>query len=86
MGQDHWEEIDLGASGANYGWNVFEGPAVFAGGALSGGPPIYSYPHNPADTGNAIVGGYVYHGPGEALQGRYFFADYMTARYGPCDQ
>lgn len=83
VGEDRWEEIDLGSSGANYGWNVFEGPAVYAGGPVSGGRlsgPIYSYPHPPGGPGDAIIGGYVYHGPGNALQGQYFFADYVTGQ------
>lgn len=82
-GQDHWEEVDLGAPGANYGWNVFEGPAIYAGGTISGGSltgPVYAYPHQPGGTGNAIIGGYVYDGPGDALQGQYFFADYVTSQ------
>ena len=31
VGQNQWEEIDLGQIGANYGWNVFEGPAACSG-------------------------------------------------------
>ena len=50
VGQDTWEEIDIGQNGANYGWNHFEGPALFPGGdAISTGPvvaPIYSYDHS----------------------------------------
>ena len=78
VGQDHWEEIDIGANGANYGWNVFEGPDPYAGGSISAGtltPPIYSYDHT---VGHSITGGYVYRGPGEGLQGDYFFADFVA--------
>ena len=78
VGQDHWEEIDIGQKGANYGWNTFEGPAPFPGGdPLTGGPavaPIYAYDHT---VGHSITGGYVYRGEGEALQGQYFFADFI---------
>ena len=78
VGQDHWEEIDIGQNGANYGWNTFEGPDLSPGGdPLTGGPavaPIYAYDHT---VGHSITGGYVYRGEGEALQGQYFFADFV---------
>jgi glucose/arabinose dehydrogenase len=81
VGQDTWEEIDIGQKGANYGWNHFEGPALFPGGdAISTGPvvaPIYSYDHT---VGHSITGGYVYHGDGDALQGQYFFADFVQGK------
>jgi glucose/arabinose dehydrogenase len=83
VGQDTWEEIDIGQNGANYGWNHFEGPALYPGppnptDPISTGPvvaPIYSYNHN--GTNASITGGYVYRGNGDALQGQYFFADFV---------
>jgi Ca2+-binding RTX toxin-like protein len=81
VGQDQWEEIDIGQNGANYGWNTFEGPAPFPGGdPLTGGPaiaPVYAYDHT---VGHSITGGYVYRGEGEALQGQYFFADFIQSK------
>jgi glucose/arabinose dehydrogenase len=81
VGQDTWEEIDIGQAGANYGWNHFEGPATFPGGdAISAGQvvaPIYSYNHT---VGHSITGGYVFHGDGDALQGQYFFADFVQGK------
>src|SRR5262249_14980537 len=71
VGQDTWEEIDIGQKGANYGWNHFEGPALFTGPnpePISTGPvvaPIYSYNHNGMSA--SITGGYVYRGNGDAL-------------------
>src|SRR5262245_33061547 len=79
VGQNVWEEIDIGSKGANYGWNAYEGPAAFAGGdPVSGGTltfPIYSYDHS---VGHSITGGYVYRGPSDGLQGQYFFADFIN--------
>jgi Ca2+-binding RTX toxin-like protein len=77
VGQNQWEEIDLGQIGANYGWNAIEGPAPFPGGGPLISPavaPIYFYDHT---VGHSITGGYVYRGEGEALQGQYFFADFV---------
>jgi len=80
VGQSQWEEVDIGQKGANYGWPVFEGPAVFAGGTPTGGSavaPIHFYSHS---VGQSITGGYVYRGEAEALQGQYFFADFVQGK------
>jgi glucose/arabinose dehydrogenase len=82
VGQDSWEEIDIGQKGANYGWNTYEGPVAFPGGdpLNPAGPsvsPIYSYDHS---VGHSITGGYVYRGEGEGLQGQYFFADFIQSK------
>lgn len=77
------EEINLqpgnSSGGENYGWRVREGTS---GNALPGAiDPIYNYTHGAgANQGFSITGGYVYRGPLAALQGRYFFADYVTNR------
>ncbi|HEX6977699.1 MAG TPA: PQQ-dependent sugar dehydrogenase [Alphaproteobacteria bacterium] len=80
VGQSEWEEIDLGAAGANYGWRIFEGPDTFAAGEPTGGtvtPPIFAYDHG---VGTTITGGYVYRGESDGLQGQYFFADFGAGR------
>ena len=60
VGQDHYEEVDLGQKGANYGWNIMEGMHCFnppAGCDQSGLTlPIAEYDHS---IGDAIIGGYV---------------------------
>ncbi len=76
VGQDRYEEVDLGQKGANYGWNIMEGMHCFnpstgcdqAGLTL----PIAEYDHS---IGDAIIGGYLYRGTIAALQGKYVFAD-----------
>ena len=69
-----FEEVNLVARGANYGWPLCEGPCGSIPGVTS---PIYSYPHLGRDA--CITGGFVYRGtqfPQEYL-GSYFFADYV---------
>jgi glucose/arabinose dehydrogenase len=80
VGQGAREEIDLLRTtdgGANFGWHVFEGTALFDGPAITGTtPPIAEYLHGSgARQGNTVIGGYVYRGPVEALRGQYFFGD-----------
>ncbi|MCW5734040.1 MAG: PQQ-dependent sugar dehydrogenase [Enhydrobacter sp.] len=86
VGQQTREEIDFIAAGSpggqNFGWRLFEGTLPFnppdgvPDPSLT--PPILDYGHD--DTpfgGEAVIGGYVYHGPGGA-DGLYFFADFLT--------
>ena len=78
VGQNTWEEVNIGEAGANYGWVLFEGPDRINPGTPTGGSetePIFSYNHNGGD--RSITGGYVYRGPSEGLQGQYFFADFV---------
>ncbi|MDX6694270.1 MAG: hypothetical protein QOF02_1873 [Blastocatellia bacterium] len=77
VGQNTWEEINLGQAGLNYGWPNIEGPGstgIFTG-------PIFFYGHGDGDTlGCAITGGTFYN-PAvnqfpSAYVGQYFFADF----------
>src|SRR5262249_6607747 len=81
VGQDTWEEVDIGANGANYGWRTFEGPASFSPGTPLGPgtltTPIHSYDHT---VGKSITGGYVYRGQADGLQGQYVFGDFVTGK------
>jgi hypothetical protein len=73
---------DLG--GENYGWRPREGlvptPGIGIGGDRPPGAidPVHTYLHEGTPFGRSVVGGYVYRGPIEALQGQYFFADSVT--------
>ncbi len=82
VGQDRLEEIDLVEKGKNYGWNTMEGTLCYNPPSGCNGTgltlPIWNYTH---DLGNAIIGGYVYHGKAlPALDGAYVYGDYGSGR------
>jgi glucose/arabinose dehydrogenase len=88
VGQNELEEIDFVPAAEvgellNFGWDVFEGSAVFEDkepspeGRLFG--PINEYSH---ELGCSITGGFVYRGPEleREARGRYFYGDYCSGR------
>ena len=83
VGEDTVEEIDYvlaeGESGVNFGWSIREGTRAFKG---PDNPafraPVAEYLHGAGPrSGDTVIGGLVYTGPIEALQGEYFFADFI---------
>lgn len=83
VGQDAVEEIDLlrpTDASANYGWPIMEGTRAYRGGSTVGlTPPVAEYLHGSGTRqGNTVIGGYVYRGPIEQLQGQYAFADFIV--------
>ncbi len=82
VGQNLYEEVDILQKGGNYGWNVMEGLHCYnpATGCNMTGLmlPIAEYSHT---EGNAVIGGYVYHGTGiPALAGSYVFGDFGAGK------
>jgi glucose/arabinose dehydrogenase len=74
VGQNTWEEINVGQPGGNYGWRTYEGPTNVPG-VIS---PAYAYNHN--GTGASITGG-VFQSTdayGSEYQGNYFFGDFIN--------
>lgn len=85
VGNHVWEEINLGAPGANFGWPLTEGPTTTGGQTT----PLFTYRHSetsPPGTGpggfiagTCVIGGGFYpedSGPFPATwRGGYFFAD-----------
>ena len=87
VGQDRTEEIDFlersHASGANFGWRIFEGTRCTQLNPCPPGlqaftMPVLTYDH---DQGCSITGGVVYRGRAvPVLQGRYVYADFCSGR------
>ena len=85
VGQNTWEEVDLGQAGADYGWNVREGHCARLHDRLRAPPagmtnPIYDYSH--AGDCDAITGGaFVPDGiwP-SAYEGSYLFGDFTCGK------
>jgi glucose/arabinose dehydrogenase len=91
VGQNRFEELDYttvsAASGANFGWDAFEGFAPYtdenSGTRDPGGTvkPIFAYSHDRGGDSCAIIGGYVVRDrqlPG--LHGSYVYADLCEGR------
>jgi glucose/arabinose dehydrogenase len=92
-GENTWEEINRGESGANYGWPTYEGFVDSPDPALQNYQnPAFAYGHDgdPATTGCAITGGTFYNPatvqfPNRFLGG-YLFTDVCSGwirRYDP---
>jgi glucose/arabinose dehydrogenase len=86
VGQNEWEEIDLGTAGADYGWNVREGHCATGSTTSCGAPPagmtnpIFDYAHS-SGCGSITGGSFVPSGVWPAAyDGTYLFSDYVCGR------
>lgn len=88
VGQNAWEEIDRGAAGADYGWNVREGHCANTGSAANCGPaqpagmtgPLHDYGRG-TGCGSITGGAFVPNGVWPAAyENGYLFADYVCGR------
>lgn len=93
VGQGAWEEIDEGISGADYGWNIREGPCANGSTTNCGPqpagltPPIFAYQHTSdcsaiGVAGNSISGGaFVPRGvwPSQ-FEGAYLFGEFVCGK------
>lgn len=80
VGQQRIEEVNIVEKGGNYGWNRYEANDDFAKKTKLAidrhDKPVASYGH---EWGGSITGGNVYRGKRfPALEGSYFFGDYMS--------
>lgn len=79
VGENTFEELNRVVKGGNYGWPILEGnqctnwvPCIRTG--LS--EAALAYPHVGSGNGDAVIGGFVYHGDAMPdLKGLYVFAD-----------
>ena len=86
VGLDVWEEVDEGQAGADYGWNLREGPCAVNSSVDCGPPPagitnpVYSYNHSAGCT--AITGGaFVPNGAWPSqYDGSYLYADIVCGK------
>ncbi|HVR85221.1 MAG TPA: PQQ-dependent sugar dehydrogenase, partial [Planctomycetota bacterium] len=82
VGWELWESVYCAERGANFGWNIMEGPQPVQPKGKRGPtpivPPAQSIPH---PEGASITGGFVYRGRGlPELAGHYVFGDWETRR------
>lgn len=85
VGEGSFEEVNRVVKGGNYGWPVLEGkqctnwlPCVTTG--LS--EAVLVYPHEDSGAGNAVIGGFIYHGDAMPdLKGLFVFADVSGKLY-----
>ena len=91
VGQNQFEELDFttvaGASGANFGWDAFEGFSEYedenSGTPDPGGTvkPILAYSHSRGGGSCSIIGGYVVRDPRlRGLRGRYLYSDFCDGQ------
>ncbi|HEY6551123.1 MAG TPA: PQQ-dependent sugar dehydrogenase [Solirubrobacterales bacterium] len=91
VGQSRFEELDYttvaAASGANFGWDAFEGVTPYSeengdtpdpGGTIK---PIIAYSHSRDGGSCSIIGGYVVgNGGPPSLRGRYVYTDFCSGQ------
>ncbi len=81
VGQDLWEEVNVGVKGANYGWNIREGRHCYDAVVCAQGftEPVTEYSHQ---VGNCATGGLVYRGPSiSVIDGKFVYADFGSGRF-----
>ena len=79
VGENTWEEVDVGAAGANYGWPNSEGPDNVSGYTA----PIFYYQHTQTESA-AIIGGCFLTSTDfpQPFYGDYVYGDYVRSQIG----
>jgi len=87
VGNEKWEEINIGGPGANFGWPCYEGPEeaatyancdAFRSGEWTVTHGVYSYRHTTKPQRGAAIGGDLYLGRSfpALYRGAYFYHDF----------
>jgi len=87
VGNEKWEEINVGGPGANFGWPCYEGPyeaatyancEAFKTGEWTMTPGVLSYEHTTKPQRGAAIGGDLYLGRSfpALYRGAYFYHDF----------
>ena len=87
VGNEKWEEINVGGPGANFGWPCYEGPneaatyancEAFKTGEWTMTPGVLSYEHTTKPQRGAAIGGDLYLGSSfpALYRGAYFYHDF----------
>jgi glucose/arabinose dehydrogenase len=83
VGENAWEEINVGAPAANFGWPGIAGKRTTQPAPANYRDPIYTYNHGPGAPNRAIAGGVFYNPKAgaadpfpSAYTGLYFFGDF----------
>jgi glucose/arabinose dehydrogenase len=84
VGQAAWEEVEEIVSGGNYGWDCYEGNALYND-PSPGEPcnPPFQFPRAVYDhsLGCSVTGGYIYRGTSlPEIYGWFVYADYCSGR------
>lgn len=83
VGQVTAEEVSIAESGADLGWNIFEGTTCLNNNPdcqtlLDTTPPIHDYGRS---DGGSVIGGFIYQGSlHPELVGSYIFGDFVSGR------
>jgi len=77
VGQNTWEEINLGRAGANYGWPATEGVTTQS----AYDSPVFAYPHSGGSVSGCSIVGAAFYQPATAafpaaFLGQFLFMDY----------
>ena len=81
VGQEGWEEVEEIVSGGNYGWDCWEGNAVYEDVDCSSPPTPFLFPRAVYDhsLGCSVTGGYVYRGTLlPEIYGWYVYGDHCS--------
>ncbi len=76
VGENTYEEVNVGQAGGNYGWNIYEGPTNVVGFISPAFYYLHSNTQSAAITGGVFMAGKRFAPP---YDGSYFYGDYVRS-------